>query len=188
MLTTDLQDIVHAVVRRAQRQGSIHPKEIREELVQQNRPPTQWKEVVALSRPQLRRRDGRYYYRPTISARLQQEKQHQRVTCHIVRRLIRQYKKLIAQIERREQGRITVVQPVRVRLEDDRELTLLTRDLSPTGIRLIGSQSLLGQRLEIQFAADDGEPSVRFRVRILWTCTVGDGLFENGGTFLETLE
>jgi hypothetical protein len=187
MLTSDLQDVVHAVIRRAQRQGSIRPRDIRDELTQQHQSAAQWKEVVALSGSHLRRRDGLYYYRATVSAPVRQEKRQRREISLVVRRLIRQYKKQSAQIERRQQGRINFVQPVRLRLEDGRELTLLSREISPTGIRLIGTQSLLGQRVEVQVPGEDGA-SVRFLVRILWTCTVGDGLFENGGTFLETLE
>ena len=187
MLTADLQEAVHAVLRRAERQGSILPREIREELSNLNLPRTQWKQVVALSRPSLCCRRGRYYYRTTISARLRQEKRQRRAIQQIVRRLIRQYKKDSAWVERRQQGRINFVQSVKVRLEDGRQLAVLSRDLSPAGIRLIGTQSLLGQKIHVVLPALDGGAPICFLLRVLWTCAVGDGLFENGGSFLEAV-
>jgi hypothetical protein len=62
--------------------------------------------------------------------------------------------------------------------EDGREFTLLSRDLSASGIRLIGTRRLLGQRIKVRIGALD------FQVRVLWACPVGDDLVENGGTFL----
>ena len=80
--TTGLQAVAHAVVRRAERQGFVLPSEIRAELAQMSIPKTHWKEVVALSRPALRCRQGRYYYKPLISPRMRQEQRqredHQR--------------------------------------------------------------------------------------------------------------
>ena len=55
---------------------------------------------------------------------------------------------------------------------------VLTRDLSASGIRLIGTRRLLGQKVTVRLGGFD------FQVRILWTCPVGDDLVENGGTFL----
>ena len=60
---------------------------------------------------------------------------------------------------------------------------MLTRDLSPTGLRLLGSRSLLGQKVRVHLAGNGGR-SCTFLVRILWSCAVGDNLFENGGSFL----
>jgi hypothetical protein len=62
----------------------------------------------------------------------------------------------------------------------------LTRDISNTGIRFLGTRSLLGQRLKVEIGAPD-ESAVSFTVRIVWTCEVGDQLYENGGVFLEKL-
>ena len=69
-----------------------------------------------------------------------------------------------------------------VRTEDGREFTLLSRDLSATGIRLIGTRRLLGHKVHVIITS--GGVSLDFLVRILWTCPVGDDLVENGGTFL----
>ena len=33
----------------------------------------------------------------------------------------------------------------------------------------------------------NGESPCRLLVRILWTCAIGDDMFENGGSFLEVL-
>jgi hypothetical protein len=71
-----------------------------------------------------------------------------------------------------------------VRTEDQREYTLMSRDLSSTGIRLIGTRRFLGQKIHVSIPAADGATTWDFVVRILWTCAVGDDLVENGGTFL----
>jgi len=102
-----------------------------------------------------------------------------------VRRLIRQHRAAAARVERRGQDRLDYVQPVKVRTEDDREFTLLSRDLSSTGIRLVGTRRLLGQKVRISIPQPEDGPPCHFVVRILWTCAVGDDLFENGGSFLE---
>jgi hypothetical protein len=185
MVTTSMQEVANAVVRRAQRQGFVLPSHIREELAQTSIPPEQWKQVLSLSRPSLRYRQGRYYYHPSVSPRMREAQQHHRAIQHAVRQLIRQYKKTHAETERRQRGRTDFVQPVKVQLEDQREVTLLSRDLSETGIRLIGTRSFLGQRLRVLIPSTENQEPIPFVVRILWTCSVGDGLFENGGNFLE---
>ncbi|HMC90042.1 MAG TPA: PilZ domain-containing protein [Gemmataceae bacterium] len=182
---TDLQLVANAVVRRARRQGWVRPSEIREELQQTRLPETDWKKVVNLSGPLLRYRRGRYYYEARTATPLQSEEHRRRSIQQAVRQLVRHYKKSHAQIERRQQGRTDFVQPVTVQAEDRRQYTLLSRDLSEAGIRLIGTRSLLGQKVRVQLDRGAGERPITFVVRILWTCTVGDGLFENGGTFLE---
>jgi hypothetical protein len=185
MTVTELQAVAHAVVRRAERQGFVLPSEIREELAQQRIPKGQWKEIVELSRPILRYRQGRYYYQPLLSPRMREEQRQQRAIHLTIRRLVRDYKKNHALDERRQQGRVDFIQPVKVRTENQRELAVLSRDLSTTGIRLLGTQSILGQKVEVLIPGPDGGDPCSFVTRILWTCTVGDGLFENGGIFLE---
>jgi hypothetical protein len=115
---------------------------------------------------------------------LREERQQEKVR-RAVRRLIRQHK-AGARVGRRRQDRINFVQPVQVETEDGHTCTLLSRDLSPTGIRLIGTRRLLGQKVRVRIPCPEGEP-VCFRVRVLWMCAVGDDLFENGGTFLEAV-
>lgn len=119
---------------------------------------------------------------------LQEERRRQRAVEQTTRRLIREHKKSRAENERRQQGRVDFVQPVRVRLENLRELTLLSRDISTTGIRLIGTTSLLGQKITLDVPVPGSPEKVTFVVRVLWTCSVAEGLFENGGKLLEKLE
>jgi hypothetical protein len=185
MITTDLQGIATSVIRRAQRQEFVVARDVREELAQANLSPSLWKDVLALARASLNYRQGRYYYAPSLSPRLQQEQRQQRRIHRAVRRLLRDYKAAASETERRLQGRIDFIQPVKVQTEDQREWTLLSRDLSTTGIRLLGTRSLLGQKVRV--VLPHGEERISFLVRILWTCAVGDDLFENGGTFLEVL-
>ncbi len=185
MSVTDLQAVANTVVRRAERQGFVRASDIRRELAHTSLPEKEWKKVVALSRTALRYRQGRYYFKPVVSPSMRQEHRRQRAIHQAVRQLARQYRKNHSQIERRKEGRIDFVQPVRVCIDGERELTLLSRDLSLTGIRLIGTTSLLGQRVEVVVAGVEGAEPARFLVRILWTYAVGDGLFENGGKFLE---
>src|SRR5258708_1891284 len=129
MIMTDLQSIANAVVRRAQRQGFVIPREVRQELAGAGLPEESWKEVVALARPVLNHRQSRYYYAPPVSARVEQEKHQQRVIQRAVRQLIRQHQANVARVERRRNDRIDFIQPVKVRTEDHRELTLLSRDI-----------------------------------------------------------
>ena len=39
--------------------------------------------------------------------------------------------------------------------------------------------------MRVEFPVDDAAPPCRIIVRVLWTCAVGDELFENGGSFVE---
>jgi hypothetical protein len=49
----------------------------------------------------------------------------------------------------------------------------------------VGPRRLLGQKVHVLFSRPGGRPPFDFLVRVLWTCAVADGLFENGGAFLE---
>jgi hypothetical protein len=178
-----LQQVAETVVRRAQKQGFVRPREVREELSRAGEAPQRWKEVVALARASLSFQHGRYYYASPVSERLQQEKDHQEEIARAARELIAGYR-AATQRERRGEERIDFVQPVLVQTEDGRQFTHLTRDLSTSGMRLIGARSLLGQKVHVRIAATGPGQSWCFVLRILWTCAVGDDLFENGGTFL----
>jgi hypothetical protein len=187
MTETGLQSVADAVVRRAQRQGYVVPRQVRDELTQAGLDAGLWKDVVALARPALNYRYGRYYHLHAVSERVRHEQDQQRSIQRAARGLIRGYRTAAGRIERRGQDRIDFIQPVEVRSEDGRTYTLLSRDLSTTGIRLIGTRSLLGHKVEVRVPCSDGADACRFLVRILWTCAVGDDLFENGGMFLERL-
>lgn len=185
MMVTQVQEIADQLTQRAQRQGFILPREIRDEVSRAGLGRDSCKEVLKLARPSLHYEHGRYYYQAPVSERVRQEQSHQRDIHRAVRHLVKQYRVSHKQIERRQQDRVDFIQSLRAWTEDGREFTLLSRDLSPTGIRLIGSHHFLGHKLRVQIAGSDSEQPWTFLVRILWTCAVGDGLFENGGLFLE---
>src|SRR6266404_3852253 len=67
--------------------------------------------------------------RALTNPRLQAERQR-KVVNTAVKELIRHYKQSHASDERRRQGRIDFLETVKVRLENNRELTVLSRDLS----------------------------------------------------------
>jgi hypothetical protein len=194
MSQSDLQEIADAVIRRAERQGFVTPDEVREELTRAGHPESLWKDVLALARPSVTYRQGRYEFVSSVSARAQEEQHQQQRIREAVQQLIGRHR-AAGPVERREEGRVDFIHPVRVRTEDGREFTLLSRDLSPTGIRLIGTRRLLGQKVRVlvpgpESLGGDQPPAGRplgFVVRILWTCALGDDLFENGGMFLEAL-
>jgi hypothetical protein len=190
MDATDLQAIADAVIRRAQRQGSVLPEEVRDELTRAGRPDTLWKDVLALARPALRYREGRYHFVTAVSDRAREEQEQQQRIRDAVGHLISRHRDSAAQVERREQDRIDFIQPVLVRTEDGREFTLLSRDLSPAGIRLVGTRRLLGQKVRVLIPGPEepaAGPPLCFAVRVLWTCALGDDLFENGGAFLDVI-
>jgi hypothetical protein len=184
MTASSLQGVADQVVRRAQAQGSVLAREVREELSRAGLAEKFWKDVLALARPSLTYRRGRYHFTAPVSDRVRAEQSHQQDIRAAVERLIRQHQESeAARIERREQGRVDFILPVKVVTEDNRSLTFLSRDVSATGIRLVGTRRLLGQKVHILVPTADGA-TVDFHARILWTCPVGDDLIENGGNFL----
>lgn len=184
MISTDLHGVAELVLRQAQRQGYIVPRQVRTVLSGAGVSEALWKDVLAVARPSLTYRNGRYYYSTPVSERVRQEQAQQVGIQKAIREIIRHYRGG-TRVERREEDRIDFVQPVKVKLEDGHEFTLLTRDLSSTGIRLIGTRRFLGQKIRVAIPASDNSTSWDFVVRVLWTCTVGDDLIENGGTFVD---
>ena len=181
MTGNSLQGVADEVVRRAQRQGYVVAREVRKELARAGLPESVWKDVLALARPSLNYRRGRYYAAP-VSDRVRAEQSQQQDVRRAVERLVGQPQGGARGVERREQGRVDFIQQVQVTTEDNRTFTLLTRDLSATGLRLIGTRRLLGQKVRVRIAA--GGADFDFTVRVLWTCPVGEDLVENGGTFI----
>jgi hypothetical protein len=184
MISTNLQGVAELVIRQAQRQGYIVPRQVRTVLTEAGVNESLWKDVLAVARPSLAFRRGRYYYSAPISDRVRQERVQQNDIQKTVREIIRCHRGTTG-VERREEDRLEFVQPVKIKTEDGREFTLLSRDLSTTGIRLIGTRRLLGQKIRVAIPAADGTTTWDFIVRILWTCNVGDDLVENGGSFVE---
>src|SRR4051794_2539790 len=106
MISTNLQAVADQVVRRAQRQGHVTAQEVREELTQAGHPESLWKDVLALARPSLSYRSGRYHYAPPVSARVLDEQSQQRDIHRAVRELVRQHQSAAAGVERRSQDRV----------------------------------------------------------------------------------
>ncbi len=173
MISINLRNIAEDVVRLARRQGYVTPREVRDELTSSGLADALWKEVLAQTSPLLTRRAGRFYYPATVSDPVRQAQTHQEEIRRAVRLLIRQHKAASSQEERRCQDRLDFIQPVKVRTEDNREFTLLSRDLSSSGIRLVGTRSLLGQKVRVSFPPVAEGPPCHFVVRILWTLRRG---------------
>ncbi len=188
MVATNLQSIAEHVIHRAKRQGYVLPADIRDELSQAALPDDLWKNVAALARPSLTYRRGRYYFRAPVSERVRREQTQQRGIQKALRQIIKRHRAGADKTERRGQDRLDFVQPVQVVTDDGREFTLLSRDLSMSGIRLVGTRRLLGQKVRVLIPGEDEAAPWSFRVQILWTCAIGDDLVENGGTFIEVNE
>lgn len=184
MSSASLQPIAETVLRLAKRQGFVLAREVRAELRLAGLPESEWKAVLALTHADLLYRQGRYYHKESFSPRLQKEHAQQQAVQKVIRGLIKKHRSDRKEDERRGQARVDFIHPVKVHTEDGHEHTLMSRDLSMTGIRLLGTQRLLGQKVQLAF---EGQSACRLITRILWTCAVADDLFENGGTFLEVL-
>jgi len=187
MTLTELQPIADAVLRLAKRRGHVTARDLRAELRIAGLAEQRWRDVIALIDDSLVRRQGRFYHKDGFSPRVQQEHDQQRAIQKVIRKLIKAHRNRNKQDERRGQARIDFILPVKVRLEDTQEFKLMSRDLSATGVRLLGTKRLLGQKVQLELPGEDGAPLCRLVVRILWTCAVGDDLFENGGSFVELL-
>lgn len=186
-MPVDLQPIVEAVTRRAEEQGHILARQVREELIKANADPRLWNQVLKAAGPVLERRRGHYYFVPTASPRRQQQAAvHQRIH-QAVHELVSEYRQVVDQQERREADRITFLTPVRLYTANGGSHEVLTKDISSSGLRVLGSRDLLGQKIRVRIPRPDGDDYV-FVVRIVWTCRVGDELYENGGMFLELAE
>jgi hypothetical protein len=194
MIMVHLQHVSNEVLRLAQHQGYVVPRDVRKALAVSGISGDFWREVISLAHDALTYRQGRYYYRGTSGSRVPPGDRPQRKLQRVLKEIMRRHKAETSSHERRRQNRIDFIQPVKVITEDGRTLTLLSRDISTLGLCLIGTSSLLGQKVRVEVPlggkgglADPGAAgeSVSFMVRILWTCAIGDDLFENGGNFLD---
>ncbi len=185
MPSDNLQPVADAVLRLAKQQGFVTARDVRSELRIAGLPEATWKDVIAQVDESLVHRQSRYYHKDAFSPRLQKEHAQQQAIVKVIKKLIKQHKNRAKTDERRGQERIDFVQPVKIRTEDGKEFALVSRDLSATGVRLLGTKRLLGQKVRLELP--NGDAPCRLLVRILWTCAVGDDLFENGGSFVELL-
>jgi len=101
MTAATLQEIADLVVRRAQRQGFILAREVREELTSAGQDEQRWKEVVSLAGTALRHKSGRYYYSAPVTERVKAEQTLQLTVQETVRELVRQHKEASRKVERR---------------------------------------------------------------------------------------
>lgn len=183
----DLQRVAEAVTRRAAKQGYLLPRQVREEVSGAGADPALWKDVLKLASPHLVHRKGRYFYvSPSSPQRENQERRIQAIQS-AVHELVQEYRQVAEIQDRREVDRVMFMQPVTAETADGQRLRVLTKDISSSGIRLIGNRGLLGQKLRVSVPSAAG-PERIFLVRILWTCTVGDDLYENGGSFMELVK
>ncbi len=188
MPSSTLPEVAAAVVRQAQRQGYVVPKDIRTALRLAELSEEDWKRVANIAKDRLHYRQGRYYPLTAVSPRLQREKEQQQRIEKIIRKLLKAHRAASKRQERRGTPRVDFIQPVTVSTEDGKEFKLLSRDLSNTGIRLLGTKGLLGQKVQIALPLGESQLQCKMTVRILWTCAVADDLFENGGVFVEAAE
>lgn len=189
MNSRGLLAVTQAVRQRAQQRGYILAREIRQELLRAGEPEERWQEVVELLRESLVLHRGRYYPVTPTRPHLQTQQQRQQAVQQEIRALLDRQRQnseasTPAAENRRQEERMPFQHHLQVRTEDGQELTLLSRDLSPNGIRLIGPRSLLGQKVRVELALVPEIPPRIVVVHILWTTTVGEGLFENGGRFV----
>jgi hypothetical protein len=182
-----LQPILESVLRRAEEHGQILAREVREELAKASLNPRLWKEVLRLAGSSLEHRGGHYRFVPKPSPVRERQTELQERIHTVVHELVGQYRRAAARHERREADRIAFCQSVTLRLADDKLHQVVTKDISASGIRLLGSRDLLGQKVRITVPRPEGVPCI-FLVRVVWTCRVGDELYENGGVFLELVE
>src|SRR5436190_24325364 len=112
MTASDLQSIADTVVRRAQRQGYVVPREVRAELALAGLPEGRWKDVLSLAREALHYRQGRYYYLEPVSPALREQQSQQEMVANAVRDVIRRHRATATEGERREAERIDFFQPV----------------------------------------------------------------------------
>jgi hypothetical protein len=178
-----IAEVAEIVGRRAQRQGYVVPRDIRAELQTAGLPDEQWKEIVAHLKSTLNYRQGRYYHVAAVSPRVHQEREQQRVIGKFLRNIVKEQRQAEKMRDRRGQSRVDYPHPVTVRTEDGKEFTLLGRDMSTSGIRMLGTRRLLGNKVRVTLTSKEGP--LTLMVRILWTCAVGDDMFENGGNFLD---
>lgn len=189
MTSAQLLSVAESVLRRAEKQGFVIPLDIRGELLQAGQDESRWKEVVELLRDSLKFRQGRYYFIGEGKEKLTQEKQQRTNVREMLQELLEQVKNNQDPKDRRQEERIPYTQPLKILTEDNLELTVLSQDLSPSGIRFIANRSFLGRKVRILLPKVDQDPEhLMLVVRILWTTGVTEGLFENGGTFLEMIK
>jgi hypothetical protein len=188
MRSAELRGVAQALLERARREGYLVRRQVREEVARARLPEAKCAEILSLARPSLRYRNGRYYYVSPSAARLRaRARQQQRQTQDVhraVRALMRSCGQVAVAVDHRQHSRSPFIRPVRILTRDGSELHFLSQDISESGIRLVGSCSLLRQQVRVLIPRWKGPPWC-FEVSILWATPVGDGLISQGGIFLQ---
>jgi hypothetical protein len=189
IMSSDLRTVTQMVLNRAKAQGYVVAREIREELEHAGQPATRWKDVVREAGESLSLSHGRYHYVSRIRVRMREDHRQLKRVKGAARDLIRKYKRGSAERERRSFRRIHFIIPVKAQLPNGKEITLVSQDISLTGVRLLGTADLLGQKIRLFMPSiDHGGGQWCFLVHVLWSSQVADGMIENGGIFLEVQE
>ncbi len=187
MNSPTLQAVAKSILQKAQNQEYVLKREIRKELEEAGLPPELWKEVVKLIHSSLQYRHGRFYFKSPPPSRLQQEHEKLQKIRETLQEFLALHREKEEHQERRGEERVSFIRPIKVQTEDQHELNVLSQDISVSGIRLISNRSLLGRKIRLFFPSGEeaGSPPVVFVTRILWSSAIADGLYENGGLFLE---
>jgi hypothetical protein len=173
MNPAEVQRVTEAVLRRAQRQGSIVEGEIREEIAQAGLPEADWRAVLSLLGLALVPEAGWYRY-PAPAAEAGRPDLAQ-----ADRELLGQYERVAGRQGVAEPGGGLGPYPVRVRTETGQQLpALLMLAPSLSSVRLIAVTSLLGYKVRILIPRPQGGDVVSWDVRVLCAMRLADGLFE----------
>ena len=74
---------------------------------------------------------------------------------------------------------------LKVILEDRCETVVMSQRLSLSGIEFLSDRSLLGQKLRLYIPRNESTfATMILSMRVLWSQAVADGIFKNGGNFL----
>lgn len=186
MSTPTLQTVADELLQRAKDQGFVVQQEIWEALESAGLPAECWQDVLELVHPSLEYDQGKFYVRSVPRSRLELEQDEHRRIRDTMRELLTRYRAEDECQERRGEERIAFVQPLKVQTEDDQEFNVLSQNLSLSGIRLVSNRSLLGRKLRLYCPTNDETGDhVVLVTRILWSSAIADGLYKNGGLFLE---
>lgn len=187
MTTPDLQAVAKSILLLAENNGFVVPRDVRNELKAVGLPETDWKKIIEYLRESLNYRQGRYYFIKPSSPRLVKQKSSQDAIRSAVESLMENTSVLPVDNNRRQETRHNFPFPIQAQSEDGENFTVLGRDLSSTGIRIVSGKSLLGRKLVLclKNSTNHFDREISLLTRIVWTESVGDGLYENGGTFLD---
>jgi hypothetical protein len=114
-----------------------------------------------------------------------------RETLHdAVRRLMLYFETLVPiPDERRQQSRMPFVHPILIITPDGKSRRCLSRDLSLDGLRLLGNEQLVGETVRVVILPTTADTAPwSFKLQVLWSTEVGDGLVDSGGRLLGVTE